>query len=251
MNRNVYGYVRVSTKSQNEERQLIAMRKYGVEDKNIIVEKRSGKDFARPGYRRLLRRLRPGDTLVVESLDRLGRDFTDIQEQWRVITRERGVSIVVLDMPLLNTQEDLELVNQFISGMVLQIMSFVAQTERESIRARQREGIDAAMARGVRFGRPRIRLPKCFRDIVAAWRKGRYTALEAARRLGVSRSTFFRRVRELIRERSAERLAAAMDTGCMPISGAPFAVQPLSAHISVSARAECRHLPPILDFSLG
>ena len=193
----VYGYVRVSTQSQREDRQLAAMREYGVATNRIVVEKQSGKDFDRPGYQSLLRQLRAGDTLVVKSLDRLGRDYAEIQEQWRVITKERGVAVVVLDMPLLNTREHTELVGQLISDLVLQLLSFVAQTERESIRERQREGIDAAKARGVRFGRPRAELPEGFEDTVAAWRRGEYTAQEAAQRLGVSRGTFFRRVGEL------------------------------------------------------
>lgn len=193
----VYGYVRVSTRNQREDRQLAAMREYGVAEKRIIVEKQSGRDFDRPGYRRLLRRLRAGDTLVIQSLDRLGRNYAEIQEQWRVISKERGVAIVVLDMPLLNTREHTELVGQLISDLVLQLLSFVAQTERESIRERQREGIEAAKARGVRFGRPRAELPAGFEETVEAWRRGEFTAQEAARRLGISRGTFFNRVREL------------------------------------------------------
>ena len=193
----VYGYVRVSTRNQREDRQLAAMREYGVAEKRIIVEKQSGRDFDRPGYRRLLRRLRAGDTLVIQSLDRLGRNYAEIQEQWRVISKERSVAIVVLDMPLLNTREHTELVGQLISDLVLQLLSFVAQTERESIRERQREGIEAAKARGVRFGRPRAELPAGFEETVEAWRRGEFTAQEAARRLGISRGTFFNRVREL------------------------------------------------------
>ena len=193
----VYGYVRVSTRNQREDRQLAAMREYGVAEKRIIVEKQSGRDFDRPGYRRLLRRLRAGDTLVIQSLDRLGRNYAEIQEQWRVISKERGVAIVVLDMPLLNTREHTELVGQLISDLVLQLLSFVAQTERESIRERQREGIEAAKARGVRFGRPRADLPAGFEETVEAWRRGEFTAQEAARQFGVSRGTFFNRVREL------------------------------------------------------
>ena len=203
MSGKIYGYVRVSTKNQNEERQVIAMRNYGVAEERIIVEKQSGKDFDRPGYHRLLRRLRAGDTLVVTSLDRLGRNYAEIQEQWRIISKERGIAIVVLDMPLLNTKENAELVGQLITDLVLQLLSFVAQTERESIRARQREGIEAAKARGVRFGRPRLALPEGFSETVRAWRKGKCTAAEAAQQLGISRSTLFRRVRELERERRA------------------------------------------------
>lgn len=199
MNGKTYGYVRVSTRSQHEDRQLAAMREYGVAENHIVVEKQSGKDFARPQYQRLLRRLRAGDTLVVQSLDRLGRSYAEIQEQWRIIHKEQGAAIVVLDMPLLNTREHTELVGQLIADLVLQLLSFVAQTERESIRERQREGIDAARARGVRFGRPRMELPADFGLTVTAWRQGEFSAQEAARQLGVSRGTFFSRVRELER----------------------------------------------------
>ena len=191
-----YGYVRVSTKNQKEDRQLIALRQYGVEEKRIVVEKQSGKDFERPLYQKLMRRLRAGDTLVVQSLDRLGRDYKEILEQWHIISRERGVSIVVLDMPLLCTRENKELIDRLISDMVLQMLSFVAQTEREKIRERQRQGIEAAKAKGVRFGRPRLEMPENYPEIVARWNRGEFSAREAARMLGVSRSTFFRRVRE-------------------------------------------------------
>ena len=177
----VYGYVRVSTRNQREDRQLAAMREYGVAEKRIIVEKQSGRDFDRPGYRRLLRRLRAGDTLVIQSLDRLGRNYAEIQEQWRVISKERGVAIVVLDMPLLNTREHTELVGQLISDLVLQLLSFVAQTERESIRERQREGIEAAKARGVRFGRPRAELPAGFEENLQRRRRRDSSVSRAAR----------------------------------------------------------------------
>lgn len=197
MSGKIYGYVRVSTQNQHEDRQLAAMREYGVAENHIVVEKQSGKDFDRPKYQRLLRRMHAGDTLVVQSLDRLGRSYTEIQDQWRVISKEQGVAIVVLDMPLLNTQEHTELVGQLITDLVLQLLSFVAQTERESIRERQRAGIDAAMARGVRFGRPRAELTVDFEATVTAWRRGEFTAQEAAQRLGISRGTFFNRVREL------------------------------------------------------
>ena len=193
----IYGYVRVSTQHQCEDRQLAAMREYGVAENCIVVEKQSGKDFDRPQYQRLLRRLRAGDTLVVQSIDRLGRSYTEIQEQWRFISKEQGVAIVVLDMPLLNTREHTELVGQLISDLVLQLLSFVAQTERESIRERQRAGIDAAKARGVRFGRSRADFPENYAEAVQAWKCGEFNALEAARRLGVSRCTFFNRMREL------------------------------------------------------
>ena len=236
MSGKVYGYVRVSTKNQNEERQLIAMRNYGVSEEHIIVEKQSGKDFDRPGYRRLLRKLRPGDTLVIASLDRLGRNYAEIQEQWRIISKERGIAIVVLDMPLLNTKENAELVGQLITDLVLQLLSFVAQTERESIRARQREGIEAAKARGVHFGRPRLALPESFHKTVRAWRKGRFTAFEAARELGVSRSTFFRRVRELERMRKARRYEAALQTMETALSGRDI--------FNLTGRVDCYAVQP-------
>ena len=190
-----YGYVRVSTKNQNEDRQLVAMRDFGIPEDRIIVEKQSGKDFeSRPLYQKLLRRLRAGDTLVVLSIDRLGRNYEEILEQWRLITKERGVYIVVLDMPLLNTQDCNEPVRKLITDLVLQVFSYVAQTERENIRVRQREGIEAAKARGVRFGRPRLEMPDSFGAVAALWRDHRITAREAARRLSISPNTFLRRV---------------------------------------------------------
>ena len=165
----MYGYVRVSTNHQHEDRQLIALREYGVPERNIIAEKQSGKDFDRPGYRRLLRRLRVGDTLVIASLDRLGRDYAEIQEQWRIISKERGVSIVVLDMPLLNTKENAELISQLITDMVLQLLSFVAQTERESIRQRQAEGIAAQNPAAFALAG---RESRCRRSLTVSWKAG-------------------------------------------------------------------------------
>ena len=192
-----YGYVRVSTKSQNEDRQVIALREYGVAENYIVVEKQSGKNFDRPLYQELIKKLQVGDTLVIQSLDRLGRDYTEIQEQWRIISKELGVAIVVLDMPLLCTQENQELINRLITDLVLQLFSFVAQTERENTKERQRQGIDAAKERGVNFGRPRTELPEGFSQVAESWDRGDFTAREAARMLGMSRSTFFRRLREL------------------------------------------------------
>ena len=206
MNGRLFGYARVSTKAQHEDRQMFALREYGVSERNIVVEKQSGKDFNRQRYQRLLHKLKSGDTLVIKSLDRLGRDYEEIQEQWRIISKDKGVSIVVLDMPLLNTGEHTELVGQLITDLVLQLLSFVAQTERENIRQRQREGIEAARARGVRFGRPRLALPEGFAELAGRWRAGELTAQEASARLGVSRTTFFRRVRELERGNGRKRL---------------------------------------------
>lgn len=205
----VFGYVRVSTKNQHEDRQVVAMREYGVPERNIITEKQSGKDFDRPRYQKLIKRIKQGDTLVIQSLDRLGRDYLEVQEQWRVISKVKGASIVVLDTPLLNTKENAELVGQLVADLVLHLFSYVAQTERENIRKRQREGIEAARARGVKFGRPRKDMPENFAEIVAQWRRGEFTAQEAAEQLGVSRSTFFRRVRELEQERGLENLSTA------------------------------------------
>jgi DNA invertase Pin-like site-specific DNA recombinase len=186
-----YGYVRVSTREQNEDRQLVAMREFGVTGSNIFLDKQSGKDFARPAYRRLLRKLKPGDTLVVKSIDRLGRDYGEILEQWRVITKERRSAIVVLDIPLLDTrQKERDLTGVFIADLVLQILSYVAQTEREMIQQRQAEGIEAAKARGVKFGRPPLERPSLFDEVLEAWQHQEISAREAGRRLGISYKTF-------------------------------------------------------------
>jgi len=186
-----YGYVRVSTREQNEDRQLIAMREFGVDDGNVFTDKQSGKDFRRPAYRKLLKRLKAGDTLVIKSIDRLGRDYEEILEQWRVITKEKQSAVVVLDIPLLDTrQKERDLTGTLIADLVLQILSYVAQTEREFIHQRQAEGIEAAKARGVKFGRPSIKRPKAFPEVRKAWERGEISAREAGRRLGVSHMTF-------------------------------------------------------------
>ena len=188
----VFGYVRVSTKEQNEARQLIAMRNQGVPGKNIYVDKQSGKDFQRPQYARLVAAVRPGDIVIVKSIDRLGRNYTEILEQWRILTREKRADVVVLDMPLLDTRKGKDLTGTLISDIVLQLLSYVAQTEREFIRQRQREGIAAARARGVRFGaRPHER-PASFSEVAGAWERGEISAREGARRLKVSHTTFLR-----------------------------------------------------------
>lgn len=192
---NTYGYIRVSSTDQNEERQRIAMREKGVVPKNIYLDKQSGKDFDRPQYQALLRKLKPGDLLYVLSIDRLGRDYEEIQKQWRFLTKELGVDICVLDMPLLDTRQGRDLMGTFIADLVLQILSFVAQSERESIRKRQEQGIAAARENGVRFGRPETPSPEDFPQIVAEWERGSITAEEAARRCAMSRSTFYRRIR--------------------------------------------------------
>ena len=186
-----YGYARVSTREQNEERQLVAMREFGVKDENILLDKQSGKDFQRPAYRRLLRKLKSGDTLVIKSIDRLGRDYGEILEQWRIITKEKQAAIVVLDIPLLDTrQKERDLTGTFIADLVLQILSYVAQTEREFIRQRQAEGIAAARARGVQFGRPALERPALFRQVQEAWERKEISAREAGRRLNVNHATF-------------------------------------------------------------
>ena len=192
-----YGYIRVSSADQNEDRQWIAMRQKAVPEKNIFADKQSGKDFARPKYRALVKKLRAGDLLYVLSIDRLGRNYEEIQEQWRVLTKEIGVDICVIDMPLLDTRNGRDLMGTFIADLVLQILSFVAQNERENIRKRQAEGIAAAKARGVRFGRPETELPEDFPSIVALWEGKRLTLPQALERCGLSESTFYRRLREL------------------------------------------------------
>ena len=186
-----YGYVRVSSREQNEDRQLVAMKDFGVLDGNIYLDKLSGKDFQRPSYRRLLKKLKTGDTLVVKSIDRLGRDYDEILEQWRLITKEKQVAIVVLDIPLLDTrQKERDLTGTFIADLTLQILSYVAQTEREFIRQRQAEGIAVAKAKGVKFGRPPMERPEEFLEIRKAWERREISAREAGRQLGVDYKTF-------------------------------------------------------------
>lgn len=189
----VYGYVRVSTKEQCEERQIIALREFPVPENNIFMDKLSGKDFNRPKYKSLLRKLKPQDTLVVKSIDRLGRNYEEILKQWRFITKGKQVNIVVLDMPLLDTRQvSNDLTGTFLADLVLQILSYVAQTERENIHQRQMEGIVAAKMRGVRFGRPRKEIPLEFAALKAEWEKGNISSRNAANQLGVSQNTFLR-----------------------------------------------------------
>lgn len=192
MNAVVYGYVRVSSRDQNIDRQVLALREFGVEEENLVIDKVSGKDFDRPGYTNLLQKLNPGDTLVVKSIDRLGRNYDEILEQWRNLTKENEVAIVVLDMPLLDTREGRDLTGTLISDIVLQLLSYVAQSEREFIHQRQAEGIAAAKARGVRFGRPAMERPGLFEVICQQWKDGQISAREAARRLGISHRTFLK-----------------------------------------------------------
>lgn len=192
MNQTTYGYIRVSTKEQNEARQVIALENYGVKKKDMFIDRQSGKDFDRPQYRRMMRKIGAGDVLIVKSIDRLGRNYDEILEQWRLITKEKRAAIVVLDMPLLNTARDRDLTGTLIADIVLQLLSYVAQTEREFIRQRQSEGIAAAKARGVRFGaRPKPK-PENYPECRLAWENGRISAREAARRLCVSHKTFLR-----------------------------------------------------------
>lgn len=192
-----YGYVRVSTQTQNTDRQVDAMREFGIAEKDLFVDKQSGKDFSRPAYKRLLRRLRAGDTLVVKSIDRMGRQYAAILEQWRVITREKGADIVVLDMPLLDTrQKDLGLTGTLLSDIFLSVLSYAAELERSFIRQRQAEGIAAAKARGVRFGQEKIEMPPEFFVLRDKWRCGELSARKAGAILHVSYQTFLRRARE-------------------------------------------------------
>lgn len=192
MSQNTYGYIRVSSRDQNEDRQRIAMRDAGVPDHNVYMDKQSGRDFDRPGYRRVVKKLKPNDTLFIKSIDRLGRDYEEILEQWRVITKERRAAIVVLDMPLLDTRQGHDLTGTLIADLVLQILSYVAQTEREFIRQRQAEGIAAAKANGVRFGRTPMEPPREFEAVCADWTENVISAREAARKLNVSHQTFLK-----------------------------------------------------------
>lgn len=191
-----YGYVRVSTKEQNEQRQILALTEFGITGKHIYMDKQSGKDFERSGYKRLLRKLKSGDTLVIKSIDRMGRNYEEILTQWRLITKEKQVNIVVLDMPLLNSKDDRDLTGTVIADIVLQLLSYVAQTEREFIRQRQTEGIAAAKARGVQFGRKAKPRPEQFPELKQAWLEHQISAREAAKQLGITHSTFLRWVRE-------------------------------------------------------
>ena len=185
-----YGYARVSTREQNEERQIIAFIQFGISEKCIYVDKQSGKDFERTQYRRLMRKLKDGDTLVVKSIDRLGRNYEEILEQWRIITKEKRASIVVLDMPLLDTRQNRDLTGTLIADIVLQLLSYVAQTEREFIRQRQAEGIAAAKARGVRFGRQPMQRPEDFTLLQQRWVRGEISARQAAAQLKITHRTF-------------------------------------------------------------
>lgn len=191
-----YGYVRVSSKDQNEDRQIVAMRDFGIEEKDIYVDKVSGKDFDRPQYKRLVRRLKGGDTIVIKSIDRLGRNYHEILDQWRIITKEKQAAIVVLDMPLLDTRQGRDLTGTLIADIVLQLLSYVAEMERNYIKQRQAEGIATAKQRGVRFGAPPKERPATFYQYRMEWHAGRMTARAAAAKLGIHHKTFLRWARE-------------------------------------------------------
>ena len=186
----IYGYVRVSTKEQNEDRQLIALRELRVPEKNIYMDKQSGKDFERPQYKKLIRKLKKDDILYIKSIDRLGRNYEEILEQWRILTKDKRIDIVVLDMPLLDTRRGKDLMGTFLSDIVLQVLSFVAENERTNIRQRQAEGIAAAKAKGVRFGRTPKPLPDNFEEVYWQWNHGKITGAAAARACGMPLSTF-------------------------------------------------------------
>ncbi len=193
---NIYGYIRVSSKDQNEDRQLIALSEVVVERKNIYLDKKSGKDFERPQYKKLLRKLKKDDLLYIKSIDRLGRNYEEILQQWRVLTKEKGIDIVVLDMPLLDTRRGKDLMGTFLSDIVLQVLSFVAENERTNIKQRQAEGIAAAKAKGVKFGRPPLPLPDNFYEVHKAWRSKKLTLKEAANACNMPVGTFYGKARK-------------------------------------------------------
>ena len=192
----IYGYVRVSSTDQNEDRQMLALRRQNIAEKNIYVDKLSGKDFNRPAYKKLLQKLRAGDLLYILSIDRLGRNYEEIQNQWRLLTKDIGADICVIDMPLLDTRNGKDLMGTFIADLVLQILSFVAQNERENIRKRQAQGIAVAKAKGIKFGRPEIALPENFGELVHEWEKKRLPLSEVLEVCKMSEATFYRKLRE-------------------------------------------------------
>ena len=191
----VYGYIRVSSTDQNEDRQLIALYGKGVPDERIYMDRQSGKDFKRPQYRRMVRKMKKDDLLYIKSIDRLGRNYKEIQEQWSILTKDKGIDICMVDMPLLDTRQCKDLMGTFIADLVLQILSFVAENERANIRQRQAEGIAAAKARGVKFGRPPVALPENFYAVHQAWRGGKLPLREAAQKCGMPVSTFYAKAR--------------------------------------------------------
>ena len=193
-----YGYIRVSTKDQNEDRQLIAMEKLDIPKKNLFVEKQSGKDFKRPQYQKLLKRLKSGDLLYIVSVDRLGRNYEEIQNQWKYLTKVKEIDICVLDMPLLDTRPYKDLLGTFVSDLFLSVLSFVAENERNNIKKRQAEGIAAAKSRGVRFGRPEIEVSAAFYDAYAMWKSGSITLKQASEMTGLPKGTFYSKAKKLV-----------------------------------------------------
>lgn len=196
MSNNIYGYIRVSSTDQNEDRQLIALTEIGVPEKDIFMDKQSGRNFDRPQYQKLVKKLKSGDLLYILSIDRLGRNYEEIQSQWRILTKEKGVDICVLDMPLLDTRQGKDLMGTFIADLVLQILSFVAQSERENIRKRQKQGIAAAKAKGVRFGRPEKPIPENFGKLVSDLEKKNVSFEDTLELCDMSEATFYRKLRE-------------------------------------------------------
>ncbi len=194
---NIYGYIRVSSKEQNEDRQVVSLLEAGVKAENIFTDKQSGKDFNRPQYMGLLKKLKKGDVLYIKSIDRLGRNYEEILKQWHILTKEKEIDIAVIDMPLLDTRRGKDLMGTFISDIVLQILSFVAENERSNIRQRQAEGIAAAKARGVKFGRPQVPIPDNFNSVHKAWRKKELTLKEAAQACNMPTGTFYGKARKI------------------------------------------------------
>jgi DNA invertase Pin-like site-specific DNA recombinase len=193
----IYGYVRVSSKDQNEDRQMIAMRDINIPERNIFTDKQSGKDFERPMYKKMLKKLKENDVLYIKSIDRLGRNYEEILEQWRIITKEKKIDIVVIDMPLLDTRREKNLLGTFIADLVLQILSYVSETERETTKQRQREGIEAAKLKGVQFGRPSKDYPDNWETLVEKYENGEISAKDAAHECDITASTFYRRVKKM------------------------------------------------------
>ena len=222
----IYSYVRVSSKDQNEDRQLITMHEYGIPNRNIYIDKQSGKDFDRPKYRKLVRRLKKDDLLYIQSIDRLGRNYTEILEQWRILTKEKGVDICVIDMPLLDTRRGKDLVGTFLSDVVLQVLSFVAENERSNIRQRQAEGIAAAKAKGVQFGRPPAPLPDHFEEVYFQWKNGLISGKQAAEMLDMPASTFLYKAKKRVRR-------TASPDSTIPLLSIP------EHHFSLSIHIEC------------
>ena len=193
---NVYGYVRVSSTDQNEDRQLLALQEKSIPKKNVYIDKQSGKDFNRPQYKQLIKKLKSGDLLYIMSIDRLGRNYEEIQLQWRILTKEIGADICVIDMPLLNTKRDKDLMGTFISDIVLQILSFVAQNEHENIKKRQADGIAAAKERGIKFGRPKIKIPENFLELTQKWEKKELSISNVLEQCNMIKATFYRKLKE-------------------------------------------------------